>query len=98
MIQCIEFAKGRCGGEVCAQGEKPRCNKYSPARKYKSFGYEVTVKFMYGKEKKFHWCGLTEITARRKGMLKTLATEIVNVEPVTEEQWIRAYGVPGMRM
>lgn len=98
MIECLFFAKGKCGAELCERGKKPRCSKYEPARKYKAFGYCVTVRFQNGETKEYHWSGLTESGARRKGMLKTCASKIENVEPLTEEQYIRAFGVPGMRM
>lgn len=99
MIECKHYARGECGKELCtARGRI--CERYEPAKKYAAFGWEVTVRFAPGSRKPdatFHWHGLTEAAARRKGMLKTNASEILSVEPVTEEQWIRAYGNPEER-
>jgi len=98
MIQCKNYAGGVCGGELCMRGCRPRCKNYAPARKFKAFGYCVTVRFLNGETKEFHFSGLTENGARRKGMLKACAEKIEHIEPFTEAQYIRAFGVPGMRM
>jgi len=43
-------------------------------------------------DRQFHWRG-SAASCRRKAMLKTGAVRIVSVAPVTEAQWIRAYGL-----
>lgn len=66
-------------------------------------GHEVTVRLRIGggnvatHEKTFHWRG-SAASCRRRGMLKTGAIEIVKVVPVSDAEWRRAYGVPGLRM
>jgi hypothetical protein len=79
-------------GRICRAG----CGDYEPARKFKAFGWEVTVEFHDGSQKQFHYRGVTEVGARRNGMLKTLARSIVKVEPFTEEAWITAFGIGRM--
>lgn len=63
-----------------------------------AFGYDVTC-VMIGEPgvKQFHFVG-REKAARRKAMWKTGVRSIVSVEPLTHEQWIRAYGIPGKKM
>ena len=101
MIQCKHYDRGDCHGELCARGHKQPCGKYEPARKYKAFGWVVTVRFRnwpYTEDKMFHYCGCRETDARRKGMLKSNATEIIRVEAVeTCEQWVFAFGNPEER-
>ncbi len=99
MIQCREYAKGRCGGEICWNGRRPRCARYRPDRAYKAYGWLVTVQFGPPgyHTRQYHWRGCTENGARRKGMLITCAQKIISVEPVTEQEWIRAYGDPDLR-
>ena len=87
---------GICG-EICWHGRR-RCiglegRTYEPARKFKAFGWEIEVEFRQGHTKSFHYRGCTEGGARRKGMLKTHAMRIVACEPITEEQWVKAYGL-----
>lgn len=64
-------------------------------------GHEVIVAVRTSnittEDRKFHYIG-SAATARRKGMLKTGAVKIVSITPVTEKQWHRAYGVPGVRL
>ena len=65
----------------------------------KAFGWEVTVEFspQSGKAPRmFHYRGCGAAAARRKGLLKRHAFQVTSVEPVTEEQWIRAYGIGRM--
>lgn len=61
----------------------------------KPYGYDVTVEIRTGGagtvEKVFHKMG-TEAQVRRWGMLKPCAKRIVKMEPLTREQYIRAYG------
>ena len=72
------------------------CPDYEPIRRFKAFGWEVTVEFLDGHQERFHWRGITEGGARRKGMLRSLARRIVLVSPVTGEQWERAFGIGRM--
>lgn len=80
------------GFGICRNG----CLYYEPCRKFKAFGWEVTVEFFNGDQKQFHWSGVTEGGARRNGMLKTCAKRIVKVEPFTEENWVNAFGIGRM--
>ena len=84
-------------GWICLHHRKPcrqPCSRtYEPARAFKAFGWEVTVQFQNFTTVQFHWRGVTEGGARRKGMLKPLAVRILKVEPVDEVSWIRAYGI-----
>ncbi len=93
MIQCKHIAAGKCGGELC---RVTHCPRYTPARDYGAYGWDVTVRFGPPRlcEETFHWRGCSAAAARRKGMLKSHAVEIIAVEPVSEEEWIRAYGDP----
>ncbi len=99
MIQCKNHARGECGAELCHAGRRPRCARYAAARRYAAYGWEVTVRFGLPLccEQTYHWRGCSEAAARRKGMLKSRAEQIVAIEPVTEEQWIRAYGDPDLQ-
>ena len=66
----------------------------------KVVGWEITVQFYFnsGKpEQAFHWIG-TEAACRRKGMLKSNAEKIVKADPITAEEWLRAYGDPRLRL
>jgi len=72
------------------------CKDHEPVRKFKAFGWEVIVEFFDYHQETFHWRGCTENGARRKGMLKTCASKIIKVIPVTEEQWLRSYGLGRM--
>lgn len=61
------------------------------------FGWEVDVEFGLGKPREtFHWRNCSRATARMRGLLKPLAISVVEIRPVTEEQWIRAYGIGRM--
>lgn len=62
-----------------------------------AFGYDVNCVMHEGGIKQFHYVG-REKAARRRAMLKTGVRSIVSVEPLTHEQWIRAYGIPGKKM
>jgi hypothetical protein len=65
--------------------------------KNKPYGYEVTVRYYpsSGKpDETFHYRGCTEHGARHKGLLKSCADSIVSVIPLTEKEWIGAYGRP----
>ncbi len=100
MTQCKQHAAGKCGAELCLNGRRPRCALYAPARKQAAYGWDVTVQFarcniLY--QDTFHWRGCTETAARRKGMLKTHAQSITAVAPLTEAEWIRAYGDPRLK-
>jgi hypothetical protein len=66
-------------------------------REAKPFGWEVTVEF-WGTTalKTFHWRGCSEHRARSNGMLKPRARRIVCVTPVSEAEWLRAYGIGRM--
>ena len=99
MIQCKNQSRDKCGGELCAGGLRPRCKLYRPARDYGAYGWDVTVRFHMpiNGERTYHWRGCTAAAARRKGMLKSHAAEIVAIEPITENQWIRAYGDPSLK-
>lgn len=97
MITCkhhMSFAQLMCStfGKTCSFP----CSSYEPIRKFKSFGWEVTVEFQDGHQERYHWRGITEGGARRKGMLKSLARRIVQISPVSEEQWERAFGIGRM--
>jgi hypothetical protein len=83
-------------GAACQFGDAPRCKDFEPARKFKAFGWDVEVRFHDGHTETFHWRGCTERAAHVKGMMKVLAKEIVKIEPVTEEEWLRAYGMGRM--
>lgn len=61
-----------------------------------AFGWEVDVRFQDGGMKTFHWRGCSRKAAWMKGMLKTRATEILEIRPVTEAEWVRAYGIGRM--
>ncbi len=97
MTQCIHKSRGHCGGELCNMGR--RCDRYKPARAHKAYGWDVTVRMVrpINSQKTYHWRGCSENAARRKGMLKAGAVEIVSVEPLSEDQWIRAYGDPRLK-
>lgn len=63
------------------------------------FGWEVDVEFHHASGKPmqtFHWRGCSKGSARTKGLMKRLAARVVEIRPVTEEQWIRAYGIGRM--
>ena len=66
------------------------------AKPEKPFGHEVTVMFRDGTLKTFHYVG-GRAKARMNGIMKPLASQIVSIEPVTKEQWFRAYGNPSER-
>lgn len=59
-------------------------------------GHEVIVTIRTGmvgtEDQQFHWRG-SATSCRRRAMLKTGAVRVVQVIPVTEAQWIRAYGL-----
>jgi hypothetical protein len=63
-----------------------------------AFGYDVNC-VMHGEVgvKQFHFVGREKV-ARRRALLKTGVRSIISVEPLTHEQWIRAYGIPGKKM
>jgi len=68
--------------------------------KDRAFGYEVEVEFQRASGKPnalFHWRGLSESAARRKGMMKSNAQRIVKVEAISREEWIRGFGIGSMR-
>ncbi len=92
--RCLE--ERYCSAKACNDGKSPRCRYYRPAKRYKAFGWDVTVRFADGHEEMYHWRGCTEADARRKGLLKSHAREIVRVEALDEETWIRAYGIGSM--
>jgi hypothetical protein len=84
---------------LCQTAPIKDCLQYIPVRTYKSFGWEVTVRFQPASNKPdqmFHYRGCTEGMARRRGMLKKNADSIFSVTPVTEEEWKRAYGIGRM--
>jgi hypothetical protein len=61
----------------------------------KAFGWEVTVRFHLGSGKKdqtFHYRGVSMRKAFRRGIMKTNAVLVLSVDPVTKDQWLRAYG------
>ncbi len=97
MIQCIQKARGHCGGELCNMGR--RCDRYEPARAKKAYGWDVTVRFGFPLlcDRTFHWRGCSATAARRKGMLKPHAIKIVSINLVPEAEWIRAYGNPELK-
>jgi hypothetical protein len=66
----------------------------------RAFGYEVEVEFQRASGKPnhlFHWRGISENAARRKGMMQSNALRIVKVDPVTREEWIQGFGIGSMR-
>jgi hypothetical protein len=73
-----------------------KCTDYTPERTYKAFGWDVTVRFQDGHTEIFHWRGCTENRARRKAMMKRCSVQIISVVPVTEAEWLRAYGLGRM--
>ena len=81
---------------MSTRGCELKCTDYKTERTYKAFGWDVTVRFQDGHTEMFHWRGCTEGAARRKGLLKVGSVEVVSVEPVSEEVWIRAYGIGRM--
>lgn len=63
-----------------------------------TFGWEVDVEFMRSSGKPpqtFHYRGCTEAAARRKVIFKPNFERVVAVRPVTEDEWVRAYGIGG---
>lgn len=97
MIRCKHWDRGECGAEQCRQHRGRTCERYEPSRNYGAFGWTVTVEFRDFTTREFHWCGCRETDAKRKGMLKSCARRIVACEPVTQEQWFRAYGDPDLK-
>jgi hypothetical protein len=67
----------------------------------KPFGFDVVyeerVSIMMTEQRSFH-CKGSAATARRRALFKTGYAGLVSLTPLTEEQYIRAFGVPGMRM
>lgn len=97
MIKCA-LSTRTCGGEIwrtCG----PSCSRYKPARQYAAFGWLVTVRMDYPPgNTTVHYRGCSEASARRKAMLRPHAAEIISVEALTEAEWGRVFGVPGLRM
>jgi len=63
------------------------------------FGWEVDVEFQpaSGKPRQtFQWRGISRGAARTKGIMKSNAARVTDIRPVTEEEWIRAYGIGRM--
>jgi hypothetical protein len=62
----------------------------------KPFAWDVDVEFDPRSGKKietFHWRGCSENAAKRKGMLKDHALRILEIRPLSEDVWRRAYGL-----
>lgn len=93
MRPCVDDS--RCGN-LCMHGKGDACSDYRAARAPGVFGLDVTVEFVDGRVEQFHWRGLSEGDARRRALLKRNAREVLNVEPLTEEQWIQVYGIGRM--
>lgn len=66
----------------------------------KPFGWEVDVACLVSiireEVRTFHYRGCTRRAAERKAMLRPNAKRIIEVRPVNEEDWIRAYGIGRM--
>ena len=64
-----------------------------------AFGWEVDVEFQpaSGKPKQtFHWRGCSRRAAYVKGIMKRNAARVSDIRPVSEEEWLRAYGLGRM--
>jgi len=57
----------------------------------KPYGFDVTYRTTDGRELTCHYVG-SERTARRKAMLRSCATEVIAVTPISEREWTRLYG------
>jgi len=76
--------------------------------KVQPFGWDVTVESAWSGESSrmlCHYRGCTEAAARRKALQHVnglkgrgshLGAQVVDVQPLTEEQWTRAYGLGRM--
>lgn len=64
------------------------------------FGWEVDFAIRMGiisvKSATCHYRGCTEQAARRKAMARPQASHVIAVRPVTEEEWVRAFGIGRM--
>jgi hypothetical protein len=66
------------------------------------YGWEIVVEFcecivpvsgVNTSTKQFAYRNVTEHRARRNGMLKSHAVRVISAEPLTQEQFERAYGL-----
>lgn len=55
------------------------------------YGYDLVVSLNTGGEERCHYAG-TEKAARKKALMRPHAKEVISAEPLTEEQYVRAYG------
>lgn len=66
-----------------------RCRNADPNRVY---GFDITYVTVDGRELTCHYVTDSEQTARRKAMLRTHAREVTNLRPLTEAQYVKAFG------
>jgi hypothetical protein len=60
-------------------------------------GYDVRVYFQNGSSKLFSWRG-TQKALLRKAILKPLYQRAEIEGSYTDQEWVRAHGIPGRRM
>ena len=58
----------------------------------KPYAWEITIRRHDGNMETITRVAPTEMQARRKGLLRPLAMEIVDMEPIDEETYHRAFG------
>lgn len=68
-----------------------------PAKPEKPYGWEVRIDRLDNTSVYKHLTG-SAATVRRKGMMSRLASSVVLLEPISKEQWFRAYGDPKQRL
>jgi hypothetical protein len=75
--------------------------KQAPPKEVKAFGFEVDIEIATGvgasKTITKHWRLKHVSQARSKGMLTPNARRVLAVRPLTEKEWIAAYGDPRMK-
>ena len=84
--------------DACAEAhQKQLGSKPATPKPEKPYGYEVRVDCHNNTSVYKHLTG-SAATVRRKGMMTKLAKSVVLLEPVSREQWFRAYGDPKQRL
>lgn len=77
------------------------CLMEKPAENIKAFGYDVEIEVATGpassKVITKHWRSKSEAHARRSGLLVPCAKQVLKCTPLTEKEWITAYGDPRMK-